>query len=192
MQSVPPFFGHKHRQLLAFSGQPFRMADIFVAGFAHGDQVTLSFTVRIGEVHVQRQIRPMLHMVQMMDHACPAVFPVGFAELALMAIQAENISAERPPFRRDIERMDITRCDQGHKPFKKSLRHRQTKRARTRYRSLRHMAQALRLRLRRDINDDLFIAAFAPDRQVSRLRSGQRKQQCLLATLRANTPLSVC
>ena len=55
------------------------MAHGFVAGLAHGDQVSLSVAVSIGVKHIQRQIRPVLNMVHMMDHDCSAELATRFA-----------------------------------------------------------------------------------------------------------------
>lgn len=83
------------------------MADIFMAGLAHRKQITLSVPVLIGVEPVQRQIWPPFYVVHMVNHYSSAVFSASLAQLALMTIQAENIGAKPPPFRRNIERVDI-------------------------------------------------------------------------------------
>lgn len=59
---------------------------------ADTDEVTLAPTIGIRVVNIQSQLRPELHMVDMMDQLCPVISSLGFAYLALMAITPKHVS----------------------------------------------------------------------------------------------------
>ena len=79
-----------------------------MAFFANTKQVSLLVAVLIGEESTQCQVRPVLHMIHMMHHVSLAVFPSGLAQLALMPIIPEDISAQAPPLWCNVEWMHIT------------------------------------------------------------------------------------
>lgn len=50
-----------------------------MAILAYADQVSFLLPVLVDEEPAQCQIRPALHVVDVVDHLCPAVFTPGFA-----------------------------------------------------------------------------------------------------------------
>lgn len=90
MGSIPPFLGGEMRcRRLSHS---LRMTNRLMAAPADADQVAFPLTISICVVNIQSQIRPELHMIDMMDQICPVVSSLGFADLALMAIIPKHIS----------------------------------------------------------------------------------------------------
>ena len=62
-----------------------------MAAPADADQVSLSLSVGICVVNIQRKIRPELHMVNVMDQLCPMIPAFSFANLALVPVQLKYI-----------------------------------------------------------------------------------------------------
>lgn len=89
MPSIPPLFGGKMRSCRL--SHPFRVANRFMAPLANAEQVTFSFPVGIRVENIQSQVRPVLHMVDMMDQICPVISTLCFAYLALVPVQLKHI-----------------------------------------------------------------------------------------------------
>lgn len=119
--SIPPFLGHKLRHF--HLAEPFRVAHILVTPSTHADQITLELAAAVCVVHIQRQIRTALHVVYVVYHLCPAVPSFCFAHLTFMPIDSQNICTKRSPLARNIERMDITCCNQRLQPIQEFSRH---------------------------------------------------------------------
>ena len=88
-----------------------------MAILAHADQVPLLLAIFVDKEPAQGQLRPAFNMIDMVNKFRSAVFSPGLAQLALVSIFPENICAKVPPLRCDVERMNITCCDQLQQPM---------------------------------------------------------------------------
>ena len=84
MPSIPPLLGGK--VWCCWLTHPLRMANRLMAALADADQVALTLPFRIRVVNIQSQIRPALHMIDMVDQLCTTISALGFTDLALMVI----------------------------------------------------------------------------------------------------------
>ena len=62
------------------------MANCLMAALADTDEVALTLPFCVHVVNIQSQIRPALHMIDMMNEICSTIASLGFANLALTAI----------------------------------------------------------------------------------------------------------
>lgn len=74
-----------------------------MAFFANAFEVPLSILVE----HTQRKVRPVLHMMDMVDNVSLRVPSSSLALLALEVIQPENLSLQPPPLRPRVERIHV-------------------------------------------------------------------------------------
>lgn len=70
-----------------------------MAFFANAFEVPLSILIE----HTQRKVRPVLHMMDMVDNVSLRVPSSSLALLALEVIQPENLSLQPPPLRPGVE-----------------------------------------------------------------------------------------
>lgn len=69
-----------------------------MAALANTDEIALSLPFCIRVVNIQSKIRPVLHMVDMMDQLCPVIPAFSFANLAFVSVQiAHHMSATDTP-----------------------------------------------------------------------------------------------
>lgn len=71
--------------------------------FANAFEVPLSILIE----HTQRKVRPVLHMMDMVDNVSLRVPSSSLALLALEVIQPENFLLQPPPLRPGVERIRV-------------------------------------------------------------------------------------
>ena len=84
MWSIPPLFCRKMRPRLP--AHPLWMANRLMAALADADEVALTLPVGICVVNIQRQLRPALNVVNVMDQICTSIPALGFAELTFVVV----------------------------------------------------------------------------------------------------------
>ena len=67
------------------------MANCLMAALADTDEIALTLPFCIRVVNIQSKIRPVLHMIDVMDQLSPMISPLGFAYLALVPVQLKHI-----------------------------------------------------------------------------------------------------
>lgn len=90
---------------------------------AHADQVAFLLPVLVDEEPAQGQLWPTLDVVNVVDHRSTAELSPGFAELALVPILTEDISAQAPPLWCDVEGMYVAVGNQLPQPIQKLVSH---------------------------------------------------------------------
>ena len=72
-----------------------------MAFFANAFEVSLSILIE----HTQRKVRPVLHVMDMVDNVSLRVPSSSLAFLTLEVIQPENFLLQSPPLRPGVERI---------------------------------------------------------------------------------------
>ena len=62
-----------------------------MAALADTDEIALTLPFCVQVVNIQSKIRPVLHMVDMMDQICPVISALCFAYLALVPVHLNHI-----------------------------------------------------------------------------------------------------
>lgn len=114
MPSIPPLHGGKTR--CCWPLHPLRMANCLMAALADTDEIALTLPFCVQVVNIQSKIRPVLHMVDMMDQICPVISTFCFAYLALAPVCLKHICTQGPPFGCNVKGMYIPCCYQCPQP----------------------------------------------------------------------------
>ena len=84
MPSIPPLLGGKMRR--SWPAHPLWVTNRLMAALADADEVALALPFCVHIENIQGQLRPSLHVVDVMDQIGPTISAPGFAYLAFMAI----------------------------------------------------------------------------------------------------------
>ena len=87
-----------------------------MAALADADEVTLTLPIGICVVNIQRQLRPALNVVNVMDQISTAIPTLGFADLTFMPVLFEDLGTERTPLSCNVKRMCIPYRNQCAQP----------------------------------------------------------------------------
>lgn len=121
MPSVPPLPGQRCFALV--SAQTLRMTDRLVTILAHTDKIALVFAVGVLIPNVQRLVRCILNMIDVMDQLGPSISTALFADLALVLVHLHHTMRELHPLSAAVKRMHITGCNQAFQPVQQFLSH---------------------------------------------------------------------
>lgn len=70
----------------SWSAHPLRVANRLMAALADADEVALALPFCVHVENIQSQLRPSLHVVDVMDQISPTIAAPSFAYLAFMAV----------------------------------------------------------------------------------------------------------
>lgn len=121
MPSVPPLPGQRCFALV--SAQTLRMTDRLVAIFAYTNKVSLVVAVGVLIPDVQRLVRCILNMIDVMDQLGASISAALFADLALVLVHLHHTMRELHPLSAAVKRMHITGCNQAFQPVQQFLSH---------------------------------------------------------------------
>ena len=92
MGSIPPLFGGKMR--CCWPSHSLWMANSLMAFSTDADEVTLTFSFCVHVENIQGQLRAAFHVVDMMNKICSTIAPLGFTDLAFIAINPKHICTQ--------------------------------------------------------------------------------------------------